>query len=124
MAAPPAAGALSAHASSPLGLQQPQPQSWPQPQPSAQLQHAVAYVYCGPGAGLRSVLSTVRSLREALPDVEVRCGKGLGREGREAEASTVSTAKRRGASLAPAATLEGRQPGCGHQTTPTTARVP
>ena len=27
---------------------------------------AVAYVYCGPGAGTRSVLSTLHSLREAL----------------------------------------------------------
>lgn len=25
-----------------------------------------AYVYCGPGAGTRSVLSTIHSLREAL----------------------------------------------------------
>lgn len=31
-----------------------------------------AYVYCGPGAGTRSVLSTLHSLREALvPAVKV-----------------------------------------------------
>ena len=34
---------------------------------------SAAYVYCGPGAGTRSVLSALHSLREALvPAVKVR----------------------------------------------------
>ena len=42
---------------------------------------AAAYVYCGPGAGTRSVLSTLHSLREALvPAVKVGRAACLGQE--------------------------------------------